>query len=55
LSQDPKFLEKNASVFCVLPNVIDTPGNRAAMPDANFEDWTKPDDIAEKYVSWIKG
>jgi NAD(P)-dependent dehydrogenase (short-subunit alcohol dehydrogenase family) len=30
----------------VLPSVIDTPGNRAASPDADFERWVKPQDIA---------
>jgi NAD(P)-dependent dehydrogenase (short-subunit alcohol dehydrogenase family) len=30
----------------VLPSVIDTPGNRASMPDADFERWVKPAEIA---------
>ncbi|MDQ6776623.1 MAG: SDR family oxidoreductase [Actinomycetota bacterium] len=30
----------------ILPSVIDTPGNRAAMPDADFERWVKPAEIA---------
>ena len=30
----------------VLPNAIDTPANRAQMPDADFSRWVAPDDIA---------
>jgi NAD(P)-dependent dehydrogenase (short-subunit alcohol dehydrogenase family) len=31
---------------CVLPSVIDTPANRASMPDADFDRWVKPTEIA---------
>ena len=55
VSQDPAFVEKEASALCVLPSVIDTPGNRAAMPAENFENWTKSDDIAQLLVEWVKG
>jgi NAD(P)-dependent dehydrogenase (short-subunit alcohol dehydrogenase family) len=30
----------------ILPSVIDTPGNRASMPDADFSRWVKPEEIA---------
>jgi len=30
----------------ILPSVIDTPANRAAMPDAKHERWVKPAEIA---------
>jgi NAD(P)-dependent dehydrogenase (short-subunit alcohol dehydrogenase family) len=30
----------------VLPSVIDTPGNRASMPNADYERWVKPAEIA---------
>lgn len=33
-----------ASVFA--PGIIDTPANRQSMPDADFDDWVKADDIA---------
>ena len=33
-------------VNSVLPSIIDTPANRAAMPDAAFARWPKADDIA---------
>ncbi len=31
----------------ILPSVIDTPANRAANPDADFDRWVKPAQIAE--------
>lgn len=31
----------------IIPAIIDTPANRAAMPDADFNKWAKPADIAE--------
>lgn len=33
-------------VNSVLPSIIDTKANRAAMPGANFDAWPKPEDIA---------
>jgi NAD(P)-dependent dehydrogenase (short-subunit alcohol dehydrogenase family) len=34
------------NVNAVLPSVIDTPANRAAMPDADPSDWVSPADLA---------
>ena len=34
-------------VNSVLPSIIDTKANREAMPDAKFDAWPKPDDIAK--------
>jgi|CXWL01.1.fsa_nt_gi NAD(P)-dependent dehydrogenase (short-subunit alcohol dehydrogenase family) len=31
---------------CVLPGTIDTPQNRAAMADADWDAWLKPDEVA---------
>lgn len=39
-------------VNAVLPTTIDTPANRAAMPDANFALWTKPEAIAAA-IHWL--
>lgn len=39
--------ETGVRVNAVLPSIIDTPANRAAMPDANFREWVSPDDMAE--------
>jgi NAD(P)-dependent dehydrogenase (short-subunit alcohol dehydrogenase family) len=38
--------EKNINVNCVLPTIIDTPENRAAMPDADPTRWVAPEDLA---------
>lgn len=37
---------------CVLPGTIDTPQNRAAMPNADHSKWTPPEDIA-KVVAFL--
>lgn len=42
--------EKNINVNCVLPTVIDTPQNRAAMPDADPTRWVAPADLAQVIV-----
>lgn len=39
--------ERNVNVNCVLPTIIDTPENRAAMPDADPARWVAPDDLAQ--------
>jgi NAD(P)-dependent dehydrogenase (short-subunit alcohol dehydrogenase family) len=36
----------------VVPTVIDTPANRAAMPDADHSRWTPPRDIA-RVIAWL--
>ncbi|NJL06656.1 MAG: SDR family NAD(P)-dependent oxidoreductase [Chloroflexaceae bacterium] len=41
-----ELLEQNITVNAVLPSTIDTPGNRAAMPNGNFDTWVKPAEIA---------
>jgi NAD(P)-dependent dehydrogenase (short-subunit alcohol dehydrogenase family) len=33
-------------VNSILPSIIDTKANRAAMPDADFSNWPKPEEIA---------
>ena len=39
-------------VNCVLPSVIDTPQNRADMPDADPAAWVAAADIAETML-WL--
>lgn len=41
-----ELLPHDITVNAVLPSVIDTPANRAAMPKANHERWVKPSEIA---------
>ncbi|MFI5135743.1 MAG: SDR family NAD(P)-dependent oxidoreductase [Chitinophagales bacterium] len=38
---------KNVSATVFVPSTIDTPQNRASMPDANPENWVKASQIAE--------
>ena len=38
--------EHGINVNCVLPTIIDTPENRAAMPDADASRWVAPADLA---------
>lgn len=38
---------EDVTVNAVLPTIIDTPTNRADMPDADFSQWVKPGDIAK--------
>jgi NAD(P)-dependent dehydrogenase (short-subunit alcohol dehydrogenase family) len=42
--------DKNINVNCVLPTIIDTPENRAAMPKANPAKWVAPADLANVIV-----
>ena len=37
---------QGVNVNAVLPSLIDTPRNRADMPDADFTTWVSPDDLA---------
>ena len=42
--------QKNINVNCVLPTIIDTPENRAAMPQADPRRWVAPQDLAAVIV-----
>jgi len=39
--------EHGINVNCVLPGTIDTPANRAAMPDADFSRWVAPEAVGD--------
>jgi len=38
---------KNINVNCVLPTILDTPQNRADMPDSDPQRWVHPQDLAK--------
>jgi NAD(P)-dependent dehydrogenase (short-subunit alcohol dehydrogenase family) len=38
------------TVNCVVPSIIDTPANRAAMPSSDHDAWPKVADIARAYL-----
>jgi NAD(P)-dependent dehydrogenase (short-subunit alcohol dehydrogenase family) len=46
---------KDDGIRCnvILPSVIDTPGNRASMPKADFDKWVKPAQIAGVIASML--
>lgn len=43
---------ENITASVIVPSIIDTPVNRDAMPDANFNDWVTPKEIAEN-ISYL--
>lgn len=45
----------NVVTTVVVPSTIDTPQNRKSMPDANFDDWVKPGDIASAIYYYTTG
>jgi NAD(P)-dependent dehydrogenase (short-subunit alcohol dehydrogenase family) len=40
----------NINVNCIMPGTIDTPQNRAAMPEADFSKWVEPSALADVIV-----
>jgi NAD(P)-dependent dehydrogenase (short-subunit alcohol dehydrogenase family) len=41
-----EYLDDGVRCNTILPSVIDTPGNRASMPNADHDKWVKPSEIA---------
>lgn len=37
-------------INAIAPSIIDTPANRSAMPDADYDTWPKPEEIARQIV-----
>ncbi len=46
--------DRHINVNCVLPSIIDTPENRAAMPDADPSLWVAPEALAD-VVTFLAG
>lgn len=44
--------DANVQVNCVMPRVLDTPANRKAMPEAEFSQWVKTDQVA-RVIRWL--
>lgn len=45
-----EYADEGVRANVVLPGTVDTPENRAAMPGADFERWTSPEEIARVIV-----
>ena len=45
-------LEDSILVNAVLPSIMDTPANRAGMPDADFDAWPTVEAVAET-IAWL--
>jgi NAD(P)-dependent dehydrogenase (short-subunit alcohol dehydrogenase family) len=41
-----EYREQGIRANAILPSIIDTPANRRSMPDADFERWVRPEQIA---------
>ncbi|KAM4809724.1 dihydropteridine reductase [Rhinophrynus dorsalis] len=48
-------LPADSAAIAILPVTLDTPANRASMPDADFSSWTPLDFIAETFFNWTAG
>jgi NAD(P)-dependent dehydrogenase (short-subunit alcohol dehydrogenase family) len=46
-SMDAELKNHGVNVNCVMPGMIDTPQNRAAMPGADFSIWVAPEAVAD--------
>ncbi len=46
-SMSAELRDHGINVNCVLPSTLDTPPNRAAMPDADASRWVEPAALAE--------
>jgi len=49
-SMSAELRDQGINVNCVLPSIIDTPQNRAAMPEADPARWVAPEALAEVVV-----
>eukprot|EP01119_Soliformovum_irregulare_P006870 TRINITY_DN1928_c0_g1_i1.p2 TRINITY_DN1928_c0_g1~~TRINITY_DN1928_c0_g1_i1.p2 ORF type:complete len:232 (+),score=66.93 TRINITY_DN1928_c0_g1_i1:1315-2010(+) len=48
-------LPKGTTVTAMLPVMLDTVQNRTDMPNANFDDWTPLEDVAQVLLRWSNG
>ena len=47
-----ELVDESILVNAILPSIMDTPTNRAAMPDADFAAWPTVDEVAET-IAWL--
>lgn len=49
-----EYRDQGIRANAVAPSIIDTPANRAAMPQADFRRWVSPEEVARAIV-WLLG
>ncbi|RMX41293.1 hypothetical protein pdam_00017744 [Pocillopora damicornis] len=54
LADEKGGLPSNASVLAILPMTLDTPGNRKGMPNADFNQWTPLEYVANLLFEWTQ-
>jgi dihydropteridine reductase len=45
-------LPRDSVVVGIMPETLDTPANRAGMPNADFSNWTPCEEVADKLHQW---
>jgi len=50
-----KALPQGASVITILPKTLDTPANREWMPEKDWKDMQRTEDVAELIYMWLNG
>ena len=48
-------IPESSTVCTILPQIIDTPDNRDAMPDEDTSEWQPPQKIAQLVCGWSNG
>jgi len=52
LGMENSGMTQDSKVVGLAPVILDTPANRAAMPDADFSSWTPLPDVSSKILEW---
>ncbi|KAG8453539.1 hypothetical protein GDO86_000245 [Hymenochirus boettgeri] len=55
LGGDKSGMPAHSAAVAILPVTLDTPANRASMPDADFSSWTPLDFIVQTFFDWTTG
>jgi len=54
LAQPKSGLPPDASVLAILPTTLDTPSNRASMPNADTSSWTPMQHVVGEMKKWLE-
>lgn len=47
-------LPTGTTVVGIAPVMLDTPANRASMPEADMSSWTPPEEVADRLLAWAE-